>query len=262
MHNPKQDTEAPTVLPSEHGEAQTRTAYSGGRAKGGPSEADRRSKKRDRPGQEKAIEAQAEKAGEPDAPYLGAPLYTQRLPTWRRLIKGSVQAIYSTNLLNRIRRRPRYVAVHWPDELNHLNIRRNFYIKSTGQAMPEDLKHESSDCECDPKNATSAGKPGFNLLFRRLVCRVKVSYVLFTRRHQEFAPRVICVDRSVSKPYSVIIGRLFNLVEAMIFRIWYNSLGRMKVLIHKCRFNCPGCNQGLSGRSKLRSLPVTNHRAE
>jgi hypothetical protein len=102
----------------------------------------------------------------------------------------------------------------------------------------------------------------FGKLFLRYAVKYNPFYGLFTRRDEQRLTRMIDEMLPMSYPNEMLRKGLLLVVEANIFRIWYDALGRVKVLQHKTGLDGPPCNRPLHLPSETYPIGVPNHRTE
>ena len=166
-----------------------------------------------------------------DAPVCTPP-FRLRLLLWWNLAKDIVQGGEPADLFNRDRWRPRYLTVYRPDLIDDARQVSPESKVTAGIVVPEHHKHRASDCE---RNAVDRrGLVVLLVRFQEILRNLHNRDTLRANLCQGLAPTFIDEGSSTPKPYSVTEHRFFDSVEAVIFRIWYDALGRIKKLRYKC----------------------------
>ncbi len=195
--------------------------------------------------------------------------YRLTFKTRRRLstrIKGVMQRLNPADAFNRLMRRPSPQFSNWPYRVDAISERgpRVVYIDIECAIMPEDLEHDVPDRERDTKDNLARHKGllrGSNSGFVALYADTRDR--LLNEPHEAVTgPVWIAQGAAVSKPNKILARRLLDVMETVIFRVRYDSLGRLRQLKHEYGFNCPCGEQLLPLFIKRCNLALREHRAK
>jgi hypothetical protein len=226
-------------------------------------EAPRVGEDRDRQGRGGVSEVTAQRRDKADLGQFVATITYVTPLGWRRHLKRIVQRIKSAHFFDGDRGRPRHAFLYRPNQPNDLReVRRQPNLEHFGERVSHDEKRDVPKRKSKSVDNASCRNIGLDFFGRHVGLIGDFIYYLFTRAKYQWPSRRISQCRTPGEPHGVFWQGLLFQVEAMIFRVWYHALGRMKMLYHKSRLHRPCCNGPLILEEQSGSASLLDHRPE
>gem|GEM_PF-4282633 len=154
-----------------------------------------------------------------------------------------MQSVKATNLFDWMARRPPKFRLNGPYPAGDINqglVGNDTKFKSNLQVVSENLEGNVPNSNGTAEHHSPGSKLILKYLFVLGVLKKHRIYTLLARFHKGVRPATHIVgDWTQAEPNNVSWWRLFDRVEASIFRHWYRFTATVNLLKHECGFNRP-----------------------